>query len=182
MKKILITGVFASGKTSLIELLKSTLQNAGKKVAVISEVARKCPLDLNQKQNFMSTSWLAMAQIINEMTPQSEHFDFIIYDRGLPDIIAHTQYILGGEQDELHLFEKLKELGEVSINNFHHIFLAMSSSKFKIQADGLRVDDVNYQKRLEEIHIDYLVKINSNYISLEEENGERLNQIMKIIC
>lgn len=181
MKKILITGVFASGKTSLIDLLKTTLEGQGKQVSVIGEVARKCPFNLNQKQNLMSTSWLVMAQIKNEITISEDSVDYIIFDRGLPDIIAHTEYILKEGSDELYYFRMLEGLGKASINNYDHIFLSMRSDAFNIHVDEIRVDNVKYQEELENLHVNYLDRTKVNYITLKEKNSDRLIQILEEI-
>ncbi|WP_080631772.1 AAA family ATPase [Aeromonas dhakensis] len=181
MKRILITGVFASGKTSLIDLLRTTLEYEGEKVVVINEVARQCPFDLNKSQSLMSTSWLVMAQIKNEITQPENTCDYIIFDRGLPDIIAHTKYVLNDNHDELIFFDMLESLSESSLKSYDYVFLSMSSSKFKIDVDEIRVADVEYQKKLENIHINHLDKIKANYILLKEDNHERLQQILEKI-
>lgn len=181
MKKILITGVFGSGKTSLINLIKNKLEFLNKKVLVYTEVARECPFDLNYNQNLISTSWLVMRQIEKEMTTLDEDYDFVIYDRGIPDIVAHTNTILKeGEEDDL-IYKKLEDLGKVSLNNFNYIFLSKRSGDFNIQVDDIRIDDANYQIKLEGIHIEYLNKIKSKYIPLEDKNNDRLRQVLSVI-
>lgn len=181
MKKILITGVFASGKTSLISLLKSELEMVGKKVLISSEVARDCPFNLNLDQNPISTSWLIMRQVRNEIKLVNDSYDFIIFDRGIPDIIAHTRYTLKSSQEEQWLYDELEELGNISLNNFHHIFLSKRSDKFNIEVDCMRVSDVNYQKSLEEIHMNYLYRQCINFTTLVEKNSDRLKQILPLL-
>ncbi|MGI2047910.1 AAA family ATPase [Shewanella sp. 08P_2] len=181
MKKILVTGVFASGKTSLISLLKSKLENDGKKVAIFSEVARDCPFNLNLKQNTLSTSWLIMRQIKNEIALIDENYDFAIFDRGIPDIIAHTRYTLNSSMEDKWLYDEMEMLGKVSLNNFHHVFLSKRSDMFRIEVDGMRVDDITYQKSLEEIHINYLDKQRVKFVTLAESNSDRLKQIMPLL-
>ncbi len=181
MKKILITGVYASGKTSLIDLLKKSLESQGKRVVVIHEVARQCPFDLNKSQSLMATSWLVMAQLNNELTQQEATVDYIIFDRGLPDIIAHTEYVLSEEQDDLNFFRMLDTLGRTSIHSYNYIFLSTSSDEFSIHVDELRVDDVQYQKKLELLHLNYLIRSEVNYILLKEKNEDRLQQIIDVI-
>lgn len=181
MKKILITGVFASGKSSLIELLKESLDALGKKVLIYKEVARECPFDLNYNQNIISTSWLIMSQIENEMKISDEHYDYVIYDRGLPDIISHMKFVLTDKKEDLLFYNKLEDLGITSLNNFNYVFLSLRSNNLKILVDDMRVDNDDYQKSLEKIHINYLDRVQSNYIELKEKNMDRLEQILSII-
>lgn len=182
MKKILITGVFGTGKTTLINMIENRLKTLNKNVKVISEVARECPFKLNHEQNTFSTSWLIMRQMENELKYANENYDFIIYDRGLPDIIAHTKIVLRNDKNDLLFYKKLEDLGKVSLDNFDYIFLSKRSDKYIIQEDEIRVDDIDYQKILENIHVKYLRSTDKHFISLDEDNESRLVQIFRIIC
>ncbi|EKG0012803.1 AAA family ATPase [Vibrio cholerae] len=183
MKKVLITGVFGTGKTSLIDFLKNTLNGMGKRVKVVSEVARNCPFDLNKKQTILSTSWLVMAQMENEISFSkiNNNYDYVIFDRGIPDIIAHAKFITKNNPNDNLYMDKLEGLGKASLISFDYIFLSKRSDRFKIDNDGLRVDDKLYQESLEEIHIDYLNNCQSSYIPLVENNKDRVEQILAAI-
>lgn len=181
MKRILITGVFASGKSTLIQMIKTELEKLGKKVFVFNEVARECPLNLNYEQNLLTTSWLVMRQMENEISKLNKEYDFVIFDRGLPDIVAHTKVIISSKNEDSIFYEKLKELGEASLKSFDYVFLSLMSEKFQIQTDGLRVNDPSYQHRLESIHTDYLRNTRCKFETLLEVNSERLIQVLSII-
>ncbi|RFU91872.1 MULTISPECIES: AAA family ATPase [Citrobacter] len=181
MIKILVTGVFASGKTSFISLLKKELENNKKKVAFFSEVARECPFKLNHEQTITSTSWLVMRQIENEMIKLDSDYDFIIYDRGIPDIVAHAQ-LSEKKSDGYDFFVKqLERLGEESLKHFDFIFLSKRSNSMNIVTDSIRIDDSAYQRELEYVHIDYLKNTNSNFITLHEFNKDRIEQAMLLL-
>ena len=181
MKKILVPGVFGTGKTTLINMVEKRLKTLNKNVKTISEVARECPFKLNHEQNAFSTSWLIMRQMENELKYANENFDFIIYDRGLPDIIAHTRIVLKNDNNDLLFYKKLEDLGKVSLENFDYIFLSKRSDKYVIQEDEIRVDDIGYQKSLEDIHVEYLKSTGKYFIPLDEDNESRLTQILEII-
>jgi len=180
MKRILITGVFGSGKTQLVDMLEKSLCGLGYKAKSISEVARECPLKLNQEQTILSTSWLIMAQMENEIKSR-RNLDFIIYDRGLPDIIAHTREIKKETPEEKIFQKKLEELGRFSLTNYDYIFLSKRSDKFDIQLDGLRSDSIEYQVTLEKHHINYLNQTKEKYVALVGDNKDRLPQILEFI-
>jgi predicted ATPase len=177
MKKILITGVFSTGKTSLIKLIKDKLEYNNKKTLVINEVARENPYALNLKQDLISTSWMVMRQLQNELQTDTKNYDFIIFDRGLPDIIPHTEYI---SNDKLFL-NQLKLLAVESCKRFDYIFLSKISKKDKIEDDGIRIVDYNFQKELERLHIDCLKLLKVSYIELPETNNERVPFIISQI-
>ncbi|MBF4338014.1 hypothetical protein EAY42_23175, partial [Vibrio anguillarum] len=124
---------------------------------------------------------LIMRQMENELKYANENYDFIIYDRGLPDIIAHTKIVLKNDKNDLLFYKKLEDLGRVSLDNFDYIFLSNRSDKYIIQEDEIRVDDIDYQKALEDIHIKYLRSTDKHFISLDENNESRLVQIFRII-
>jgi len=181
MKKILITGVFSSGKTSLIHLINQKLKLLDKEVIIYSEVARECPFDLNLNQNNISTSWLVMRQIENEINGSSQDCQFCIYDRGLPDIISHAGYVLKNCEDDLIFYDMLKNLGKASLSQFDYIFIARRSDNFPIETDGLRINDTDFQKNLEQRHIEYLNEVGLRFIVLPEKNEDRVNEVLSKI-
>lgn len=181
MIRILVTGVFATGKTSLIHSLKKELEKQEKKVAVFNEVARECPYKLNHEQTIIATTWLIMRQIENEMMDLSAEYDFIIYDRGIPDITAHAQ-LSEKKIDGYELFlNQLEKLGKESLKNFDFIFLAKRSESMNIATDSIRIDDSAYQRDLEHLHIEYLKNTNLDFITLQEFNKDRIQQILPIL-
>jgi predicted ATPase len=181
MKTILITGVFASGKTSLISLIKDELESKQMRTLVIDEVARKCPLELNHEQTFLSTFWMVMKQIENELVSTNQEYDYVIYDRGIPDIIAHTKSILKNNNEEKLVYNKLEELGKTCTQRFDYIFLAKKTDKLIIEKDDIRVVDRAYQEELENIHINYLNCMRLKYIPLPEFNSDRKKFVMSEI-
>jgi predicted ATPase len=173
MKKILITGAFSTGKTSLIALVKEKLESFNKKILVFNEVARECPFDLNKKQDLVSSSWLVMRQLQNELQADTEDYDFVIFDRGLPDVISHVEYIIKDNTGKAFL-DQLKLLASVSCDRFDYIFFSKISDEFIIEADELREVDRDYQRKLEKSHLDFLKQTKALYIELPETNTERL--------
>lgn len=181
MIKILVTGVFASGKTTFIHLLKKELENNKKKVSFFNEVARECPFKLNHDQNITSTSWLVMRQIENEMTKFDSGYDFIIYDRGIPDIVAHAQ-LSEKKNDNYELFlNQLERLGQESLKHFDLVLLSKRSDSMEIVTDSIRINDSAYQRELELMHINYLNSTNSDFITLREFNKDRIEQVMLLL-
>lgn len=90
--------------------------------------------------------------------------------------------MLKNDKDDLLFYKKLEDLGRVSLDNFDYIFLSKRSDKYIIQEDEIRVDDIDYQKILEDIHIKYLRSTGKHFISLDKDNESRLIQIFRIIC
>lgn len=182
MKKILITGVYSSGKTSLIALLEQRLNTLNIESKVFSEVSRECPFPLNCNQTLESSCWLISKQVENELNTYL-NMDFLIFDRGLLDIFAHTKDFLSesGNQSNIFFLNIFEELLKLSLTRFDYIFHAQSSDKYEIYDDGVRNLDKSYQIKLEEIHVDYLTKHSIEHVVLCEDNNSRVSQILEVI-
>ena len=180
MKKILITGAFSTGKTSLIRLVDDKLKLLSRKTLIINEVARECPFDLNKNQDLISSSWMVMRQLQNELEIDINTYDFAIFDRGLPDIISHVEYIAYDDKDRIFT-NQLRLLAKASCNRYDYVFFSRISDKFKINDDGVRIVDYDFQRELEKLHLDCLEQLGIPYINLPEKNPERLDFILRAI-
>lgn len=89
--KVGILGSKKVGKTTLANLLNGHLKAMGQSSDLVSEVARICPLPINEHTNLSTAYWLLGAQISSEALVAASR-DFVICDRTVLDLYPFTKY------------------------------------------------------------------------------------------
>jgi len=84
MKKIKIAfvGTHRVGKTSLMLRLAADLKEDGRHVEIIKEVARRCPLAINQQTTLEAQMWILFEHIQKEFE-ELQHCDILLTDRAI---------------------------------------------------------------------------------------------------
>lgn len=180
-KKILITGVFGTGKTTLINNFTQYLNKLNISFHISPDVARTCPFDLNKNQNIKTSLYLALKQLKNERRFDVDNYAFVISDRGLPDIISHTKYILEKEVIDANLFSLLKEFGGFSCHHYDYIFYSKIAKGISLDSDKIRLTDSTFQRALERIQLDYLESLELPFITLPDLTNDRILFMKKIL-
>ena len=95
---IAFTGSHGVGKTTAVYKKAHELKMVHKNITVgiCSEVSFECPYPINKKTTDRSQLWMFACHLKNELTLLS-HYDIIVSDRTIVDIIAYTQW--AGYQD-----------------------------------------------------------------------------------
>ena len=96
MRKIAFVGTHGTGKTTLAHELVSKLKREGIDVGFLGEIARKCPLPINEQTSKKSQIWIILSQIIREIEEEGKS-DFLICDRSVLDsycYYVHPVYLL----------------------------------------------------------------------------------------
>jgi GTPase SAR1 family protein len=83
--KVAFIGSKEVGKTTLASYLNGQLKSLGLSVDIVPEVARYCPLPLNEKTTIESAYWLLGAQISAEALVEKTR-QFVICDRTVLDV------------------------------------------------------------------------------------------------
>ncbi|MFP4458385.1 MAG: AAA family ATPase [Candidatus Zixiibacteriota bacterium] len=146
-KKILISGVFASGKSTLVKKLTNRLVFEGIKVNTVGEIPRRCPFALNQNQTTLASAWLIGEQIKAEVEESIGNYDLLICDRAIPDIFSHS-IVLKREEKQATL-STIISLAKAWSNTYDLVFWAKADPNLPIETDGVRVPDKKYQFFLE---------------------------------
>jgi nicotinamide riboside kinase len=144
--KVLITGAFSTGKSELVSNLAVELDKDGISVTLLSDVARGCPLPLNDEQTDETSVWLAMTQVAREMLAAAENKEIILCDRGIPDILAHQEHAYG-----LAPILRLGTLRPFLVEwcSTYDIILATKVDEtLPVVADGIRVESNEYRRLL----------------------------------
>ncbi len=181
MKKLLVTGTFSTGKTTLCNTLDNQLRNKGIRSIVIPEASRSCPLPLNDKQTILCSVWLALKQIENEMSlPKSK--EVVIYDKGLPDIVSHTYEIKMTTSEDKQLFSQLIKVATKNIKSYDAIYMTHCSESREIAIDDVRLNDKAYQKRIQNNLHRFIEDTGVKYTILPFDLHLQIDLILESIC
>ncbi|MFT9092451.1 MAG: ATP-binding protein [Gluconacetobacter sp.] len=178
MFKILVTGAYSTGKSSLVDAITRSLRAADHSVTILPDVARDCPFPLNLDQTERATLWLLTTQIAREIEASYKTTEIIICDRGVPDILAHfTELATRGTVD---LIPRMMPFLNAWIKLYDLILLSRLNPDIPIEADGLRCMDPDYRSYLDRNAARGLEGYN-NTIELPFDEQERLCCALKEI-
>ena len=97
--KIAFIGSHGVGKTTLCYGLAARLKVRDVAVEVVHEVARRCPLPINEETSVAAQSWILHAQITEELVAQSR-YPAVICDRSVLDNYVYL-LLSAGRQEPL---------------------------------------------------------------------------------
>lgn len=99
--KIAFVGAQCSAKTTSLLYVMSELKLAGiGSVAMIEELARRCPYPINQSGTIEAQNWMLLNQILSEQQLCGK-YDVVLSDRSVVDPIIYAYYLSnGGHIDE----------------------------------------------------------------------------------
>ncbi|NHZ73466.1 MAG: AAA family ATPase [Nitrospirae bacterium] len=138
--KLAFVGSHGVGKTTLCYGLAARLKARDIHLEMVREVARRCPLPINQETNLAAQSWILHTQIAEELAAQSE-YDVVLCDRSVLD---NYVYLLLAAGPQLAL-EGLVESWMSSYDLLFHVPVVEAPS-----ADGLRATSPTFQAAVEE--------------------------------
>ena len=100
--KLAFIGSHGVGKTTLCFDLAARLKRLDLNVDIVREVARHCPLPINQDTTLDAQAWILHSQIAQEIAAVSQ-FNAVICDRSVLDNYAYLVHRVGrqAEYDEL---------------------------------------------------------------------------------
>lgn len=133
-------GSHGVGKTTLCYGLAARLKARDIHLEMVREVARRCPLPINQETNLAAQSWILHTQVAEELAAQSE-YDAVLCDRSVLDNYVYL-LLAAGPQVAL---EGLVESWMSSYDLLLHVPVVAAPS-----ADGLRSTDPSFQRAVED--------------------------------
>jgi len=92
--KIAFIGSHGVGKTTLCFDLAARLKRLDMGVDIVKEVARDCPLPINEATTLEAQAWILHSQIAQELASASRN-DAVIYDRSVLDNYAYLVHKVG---------------------------------------------------------------------------------------
>ena len=170
-RRIAIVGSFSTGKTTLAEALARELD-----LPLLPEVAREI-VELGFKLDKDATpeteALIFMRQYNNELST-----DEFVGDRSLIDVMTYAGWVLDNQErrKEFALWEECERLAERGLRtNYSHVFYL--PIEFPIVLDGLRPDDPEFQRDIDERMLRLLSTHAIRYETVTGSVAERIEQI-----
>jgi nicotinamide riboside kinase len=138
--KLAFIGSHGVGKTTLCYGLAARLKARDLAVEVVHEVARRCPLPINQETSAAAQAWILHTQIAEELVAQAR-YPVVICDRSLLDNYVYLLLAAGREES----LEDLLAAWMTGYDLLVHVPVVAQPSP-----DGVRSPDPGFQLAVEE--------------------------------
>ena len=138
--KIAFIGSHGVGKTTLCYGLAARLKRRDVGVEVVHEVARRCPLPINEETSIAAQSWILHTQIAEELVAQAR-YPVVVCDRSVLDNYVYLLLAAGRREGP----EKLVEYWLEGYDLLVHVPIVESLSP-----DGVRSPDPGFQQAVED--------------------------------
>lgn len=167
MKKIAFIGTHGTGKTTLAHGLIYELKKQNKRVEFLEEVARLCPLPINEETSKEAQEWIIYTHYAKEL----EHLnkcEILVCDRSVLDSYAYYMNRCG---ENLVLENFIAE----KIQDYAFLFRVPINQDY-LKEDGIRTIDPVFQKNIDE-KMDYIL----DKLSVKYHTINNLKEVLKII-
>ena len=138
--KIAFIGSHGVGKTTLCYGLAARLKARDIVLEVVHEVARRCPLPINEETGLASESWILHTQIAEEVVASERH-PVVVCDRSALDNYVYL-LVTAGKQPGL---DGLVDFWMRSYDLLIHVPIVGGPA-----ADGIRTTDPEFQRVIDE--------------------------------
>ena len=160
--KVGFIGTHGVGKTTLCYGLAARLKAKDVVLDIVHEVARRCPLPINETTSVAAQSWILHTQISDELVASARH-PVVICDRSVLDNYVYL-LLSGGRQAGLDAL-----VGWWLRTYDRLVYVPIVSEP---QADGLRSTDVVFQQAVDERLQRELERVEAPVIRLDERARE----------
>ena len=138
--KIAFIGSHGVGKTTLAFGLAARLKARDVSLEVVHEVARRCPLPINEETSVAAQSWILHTQVAEELVAAAR-YPVVLCDRSVLD---NYVYLLLAAGDR----EPLQSVVGVWMQSYH--LLVHVPIVGRLLPDGIRAADPAFQQLVEE--------------------------------
>jgi deoxyadenosine/deoxycytidine kinase len=174
-RRIAIVGSFSTGKTTTAEILARKLD-----LPLLPEVAREVVelgFKLDKDASPETETLIFLRQYNNEIS--TEEF---VGDRSMIDVMAYAGWVLDNRErtKEFYLWDECVRLAERTLRTaYTHVFYL--PIEFPIVLDGLRPDDPEFQKDIDERLLGLLRSHGIDYETITGSIEERIEKIEKLL-
>lgn len=138
--KIAFIGSHGVGKTTLAFGLASRLKARDVSLEVVHEVARRCPLPINEETSVAAQSWILHSQVAEELVAAAR-YPVVLCDRSVLDNYVYL-LLAAGER------EALRTLVDDWMTTYQ--LLVHVPIVGRLQPDGVRAADPAFQRLVDE--------------------------------
>ncbi len=139
--KIALIGTHGVGKTTLCFDLAARLKRRNVDVEVVREVARRCPLPINQETTVAAQEWILLTQIAWEIEAEAAH-DTVLCDRSVLDNYCYMVHAAGAHPAWERMFDYWLPTYDLLV----HVPMWSRPSY-----DGVRAVDPGFQKQIDDL-------------------------------
>ena len=138
--KLAFIGSHGVGKTTLCYGLAARLKARDVSLEVVHEVARQCPLPINEQTSVAAQSWILHTQVAAEIVA-SERYPVVVCDRSVLDNYVYMMLAAGRQR-------ALEEMVSGWMKTYDLLVLAPIIDE--PTPDGLRATDPSFQQAVED--------------------------------
>ena len=160
--KIAFIGSHGVGKTTLCYGLAARLKARDLSVEVVREVARRCPLPINEGTGVEAQSWILHTQVAEELSAEAR-YPVVICDRSVLDNYVYMM-LAAGRQPQL---EPLIDAWLVSYGLLVRVPIIGVPSE-----DGVRATDPSFQRAVDERLMQEVSDRGQPVLELDPENRD----------
>lgn len=182
-KKIAISGVHSSGKTTSLSYVTYKIKSRENVIGILNEVARDCPYPLGVNGNFQTQWWILNNQILKEYQLQ-RMYDTIICDRSVFDVMVYSDVLFyNGKMSNGESFIIWKTALEWAKQNPYEAIIFLTPLKF--EEDKQRTKSTEFAKEIynsfNDVLFTNLPKETRVYVVDEPEKDNRCKKVGEII-
>jgi predicted ATPase len=141
--KVAFIGTHGVGKTTLCYDLAGALKKRDLTVEIVREVARECPLPINQETTLKAQAWILHTQIAWELQAEAKA-DVVFCDRAVLDNFCYMRRAFTGAPEE----SVLEELVRTWTRSYDHLFKVPVVGNLRF--DGVRDTDLAFQHEIDD--------------------------------
>jgi len=156
--KIGLIGAQGTGKTTAAYELAAELKRRGKDVYVLSEVARSCPLPLNDAATIESQFWIMGKQLTREQSAISE---ILVSDRTLMDSLIY------GYRKYPDMFRSLKPFVKRYMETYAAVIYFSPNDDYLME-DGTRSVDKQFRDEIDALMVAMIEEFDVETKSIEQ--------------
>lgn len=160
--KIALIGTHGIGKTTLCFDLAARLKRRNNDVELVREVARRCPLPINETTTTSAQSWILHTQIAEEIAAEAAH-EVVIADRSVLDNYCYMMHASG----QSSFWEAIIEEWLPTYDLLVHVPLWSTPSY-----DGVRAIDPRFQEEIDSLLEDMIGVHSLQPLRLSAEDPE----------
>jgi thymidylate kinase len=181
IKKIGLTGVHGSGKTTKMKELSDRFVDVNKTIHIVDEVARSYPHELGTLE---AQEWIWYEQMSREKHAMTQDVDVIICDRTVMDNLMYYHYIIDQDAttDDRRRWGQLYREAVAWMPTYTQVIRLPLNLEWLQADDPIRPKDVEYARRIDAL-FDRFVQpyVTEESDAFEAEMNMRIKNIDKAI-